>query len=103
MSAWYLPTLAFASASWAIAVCSLLSATTTTVRLHDHLPVQLDLRHLLLMFLVQLGNENLGQRVAFLHLVADVHVELLDKTRNLGVDRRLLDRRPRTRAGLPCR
>ena len=83
MSAWYLSTLAFASASWAIAVWSLLSATLTIFW------SKLDLGLLLLMVFVQLGDKNLRHGVAFLHLLADVYVIFLDKARDLGVYRRL--------------
>ena len=40
------------------------------------------------MVFIQLGNKNLHDQFVFLHPLADVHVILLDKARNLGVDRR---------------
>ena len=46
------------------------------LRLLDHLPVQLDLGHLLLMVFAQFGDKNLHQQVAFFHLLADVYVDI---------------------------
>ena len=38
----------------------------------------------------QLGHEQVGEHVSLLHLVADIHVPLLDERRHLGIDRRPL-------------
>ena len=56
----------------------------------DHVVVEFDLGKLLLMFLLQFGNDDLAEHLALLHLVADVHVELLDEAGDLGENRCLL-------------
>ena len=53
--------------------------------------VQLDLRHLSLMVFVQFGDENLRQQIALFHLLADVHVEVLDEPGHLRENRGLLE------------
>ncbi len=60
------------------------------LRLLDHAGVKPDLGNLLLMFLLQLGNDDLAEHLPFFHGVADVHVELLDETRDFGKNGRLL-------------
>ncbi len=57
----------------------------------DETLVQVDLRHLSLMVFVQLGNEYLRQQIALFHLLADVHVEMLDEPGDLGENRGLLE------------
>lgn len=50
----------------------------------EHLLIEPDLGLLLLMFLFQFGDHDPAELLALLHLVADIHVELLDEAGDLG-------------------
>ena len=43
------------------------------------------------MIFVQLGHEYLSQQIALFHLLADVHIEMLDEAGYLGENRGLLE------------
>ena len=80
-----------ASSRRASAALTSASATSTTLLGQlDPFLIELDGRLLRPEILDQLGHEEGGEHVALLHLVADVHVPLLDIAGQLRIDRRAL-------------